>query len=163
MSAITVSDLTEKAGVARMTYYRNYQSKEDIFSTHLKDILEEYRSEALSLNPNGHYDDLPNMIHCFQYFKAHRDFLDCLFECGLSGLFLTALEEYILSRWQTDPQDPAEYYTLHAFSGALFNTYSAWSKRGAVESAEEIARIMSRFFRQDSSPQQLDQSHITIP
>ena len=30
-SSITVSELTKKAGVSSMTYYRNYSSKEDIF------------------------------------------------------------------------------------------------------------------------------------
>ena len=29
LSAISVTELTEKAGVSRMTYYRNYQSKEE--------------------------------------------------------------------------------------------------------------------------------------
>lgn len=30
LSSITVSELCEKGGVSRMTFYRNYDSKEDI-------------------------------------------------------------------------------------------------------------------------------------
>ena len=88
LSAITISELTAKAGVSRMTYYRNYSSKEDIFAAHLRDILEEYREESVQLSQGEHHYDFPHMMHCFQYFKEHREFINCLFQSGLSGLFL---------------------------------------------------------------------------
>ena len=44
LSAISVTELTEKAGVSRMTYYRNYQSKEEIFQDYLDDIVDSYRA-----------------------------------------------------------------------------------------------------------------------
>lgn len=146
LSAITVSELTEKAGVSRMTYYRNYSSKEDIFARHLQDILEEYHEESLQLMQGERHYDFAHMMHCFRYFNDHRRFLDCLFESGLSGMFLSALEDYVLSRWRTDPDDPAEFYALRAFSGALFSVYIAWSKRGAQESPEEMAEMLSRYW-----------------
>ena len=34
---ITITDITNLAGVSRMAYYRNYKSKEDILITHLED------------------------------------------------------------------------------------------------------------------------------
>lgn len=147
LSAITISELTAKAGVSRMTYYRNYSSKEDIFATHLRDVLEEYRAESFQLGQEERHYGFSHMMHCFQYFEAHQEFLNCLFQSGLSGLFLSALEEYVLSRWQTDPDDPAEYYALHAFSGALFSLYIAWSNRGSRETPEEMAEMLSRYWR----------------
>ena len=48
LSAVSVSELTEKAGVSRMTYYRNYQSKEEIFTVYLDDILDDYRDDVCS-------------------------------------------------------------------------------------------------------------------
>ena len=146
LSTITVSELTAKAGVSRMTFYRNYSSKEDIFARHLQDILEEYRAESVYLHIGERAYSFPHMLHCFQYFNAHRDFLNCLFQSGLSGLFLSALEDYVLSRWQTDPDDPAQYYALRAFSGALFSVYIAWSNRGAKETPEEMAAMLNRYW-----------------
>ncbi len=49
LSAISISELTERAGVSRMTYYRNYQSKEDIFSSYLEEALADYQKEAREL------------------------------------------------------------------------------------------------------------------
>ena len=158
LSTITISELTAKAGVSRMTFYRNYSSKEDVFARHLKDILEEYRKESFELRDGEHNYSLPHMMHCFHYFNTYKDFLNCLFRSGLSGLFLSALEDYVLSRWQTDPSDSSEYYALHAFSGALFSVYIAWSNRGAKETPEEMAGMLSRYWeRQEASLPQSDQ------
>ena len=56
-SAITISELTERAGVSRMTYYRNYQAKEDIFEIYLDDVLEHYREDVQELMLKGNYYD----------------------------------------------------------------------------------------------------------
>ena len=53
LSAISVTELTEKAGVSRMTYYRNYQSKEEIFQDYLDDIVDSYRSDVASWPSRG--------------------------------------------------------------------------------------------------------------
>jgi len=37
-NTITITDLTKKAGVSRMAYYRNYSSKEDIINTFANEV-----------------------------------------------------------------------------------------------------------------------------
>ena len=37
---ITITDIAKKAGVSRMTYYRNYQSKEEILTRHLDKLFQ---------------------------------------------------------------------------------------------------------------------------
>lgn len=41
---ITITDITKKAGVSRMAYYRNFQEKDDILIDHLKKVLREAES-----------------------------------------------------------------------------------------------------------------------
>ena len=53
LSAISVTELTEKAGVSRMTYYRNYQSKEEIFQDYLDDICLLYTSRCVYETATG--------------------------------------------------------------------------------------------------------------
>ena len=43
-SDITISEIIRKARVARVSFYRNYDSKEDVLLTLIDDILEQYRS-----------------------------------------------------------------------------------------------------------------------
>ncbi len=41
---ITITDITKKAGVSRMAYYRNYREKDDILIDHLKKTLKKTES-----------------------------------------------------------------------------------------------------------------------
>ena len=43
LSTITITELTQLAGVSRMAFYRNFSTKEEVFSSHLKDILQKYQ------------------------------------------------------------------------------------------------------------------------
>ena len=50
-SAISVSDITTEANVSRMSFYRNYNSIEDILIEHLDAVVEQ--SECLLSNYNS--------------------------------------------------------------------------------------------------------------
>lgn len=45
LSDITVTELVKGAGVARASFYRNYDSKEDVLVTLIRDVLELFRNE----------------------------------------------------------------------------------------------------------------------
>ena len=47
MDDITISELTQMAGISRMTFYRNYSCKEDILSEHFKDVLKQIQPEEM--------------------------------------------------------------------------------------------------------------------
>ena len=85
LSTITITELTQLAGVSRMAFYRNFSTKEEVFSSHLKDILQKYQEEDRKQNLQGIYYDRAHMIHCFEYWYQYRDFFDGLIHCGLSG------------------------------------------------------------------------------
>lgn len=144
LSAISVSELTERAGVSRMTYYRNYQSKEDIFSSYLEEALTDYQQEARRLSLDRQIYDSANLYHCFSYFEKHKEFLDSLFKSGLGHLLLSAISRYIIDSWYR-PEDGMEtYYGLQAFAGALYNLYISWSSNGSKETPEEMVRLLQR-------------------
>lgn len=46
-SAISVSDITTEANVSRMSFYRNYNSIEDILIEHLDAVVEHYKIEDI--------------------------------------------------------------------------------------------------------------------
>lgn len=146
-SAITVSELTRKAGVSRMTYYRNYSSKEDIFSSFLNDILYDYHSESLQLPIKGCFYDMHNLIHCFTYFEKYKGFIRTLFQNGMGHMLLTSLSDYVIRKWYKDTDPITYYYTLQAFSGSLFNLYIAWALADGNETPKEMAEIIYGIYR----------------
>ena len=144
LSAISISELTEKAGVSRMTYYRNYQSKEDIFSSYLEEALTDYQQEARRLSLDQHVYAPGNLLHCFSYFDTHKEFLDSLFKSGLGHLLLTAISKYMIHTWHKPEDEIEHYYGLQAFAGALYKIYISWSANGSKETPEELVEILLR-------------------
>lgn len=142
-SAITISELTAKAGVSRMTYYRNYNKKEDIFEQYLSDAIDYYGEDVQELMLKGNYYDRENLIHCFVYLKKHRRFLNCLLNNGFGDLLRITICDYVLQTWYRAEDGKDHYYKLQAFAGALYNLYIAWSMEDMKESPEELAELIS--------------------
>ena len=86
LSNITISELTERAGVSRMTYYRNYNSMDEIFISYLKDLVDAYRQDVAAWPDKGNYNDYRNMLHCYEYFDHYREFIACLVNTGLGHI-----------------------------------------------------------------------------
>ena len=61
-----------------MTYYRNYNSMDEIFISYLKDLVDAYRQDVAGWPDKGNYNDYCNMPHCYEYFDHYREFIACL-------------------------------------------------------------------------------------
>lgn len=142
LSSITISELCSIAGVSRMTFYRNYDSIEDIFRKHLDDIFTKYTNDNISDKKNGKFYHKDNMIHYFSYLHEYRDFMDGLIYCGFGLFFMDKLNEYIVNKWG----DTADHLTLYAFSGALFSVFHMWSRQNYRTSIESLASQIENIF-----------------
>lgn len=80
---VTVSDLTERAGLSRQTFYTNFQKKEDILVYLLKGLFQRYQ-DKLTVSPPEPEELL---IDYFLFWGDSRDFLSLLFRQGLGVLF----------------------------------------------------------------------------
>ena len=142
LSSISISELTQRAGVSRMTYYRNYSSKEEVLQARMDELVAAYRADVAEMETPKTYGNYENILHCFRYFKKYQDFLNCIIKIGMGKLLLDALTSYLLETYCTDFSDSALYYSLQAYAGALFNVYMAWTANGCKESIEELAAII---------------------
>lgn len=67
---ITVKDIAEKAGVSRLTFYRNFDSKENILAWHIEQGFQEYLS-SLTRSPEN---DLRSAISlCFSFWEKRSE------------------------------------------------------------------------------------------
>ncbi|HIR93275.1 MAG TPA: TetR/AcrR family transcriptional regulator [Candidatus Egerieimonas intestinavium] len=146
LSSITISELTERAGVSRMTFYRNYRSKEDVFSSYLREILEDYHETDLELDMPEPYYGRRRMINCFRHGYRYRDFFDGLIQCGFGNIFLKYLTAYVISKWTREDSTTKDRYKLAAFSGQLYNLYIYWSENHYRESPQELADIVGEIY-----------------
>ena len=139
ISEISITEIINEAGVARASFYRNYNSKEDILMTLVDDILEDFREKAdYELAECYNYN---HILRCFQYFKRFRRYVLDLYEFGYGLGLLEKLNRFHERNAGTEEPDSVRQYRMYIFIGALFDMAIIWLQNGAVEKTEEIAGL----------------------
>lgn len=137
LAEITVTELVRDAGVARASFYRNYNSKEDVLVTLIRDVLELFRGEMRE-GPEGLYSR-DNILLSFRYFRRYRNYLLDLCRSGFALAVLDELNRFHESVEGTMRFSSTEKYKLYMYIGALFNTAVTWLSDENPVPAGEIA------------------------
>ncbi len=148
---ITVTELIQKAKVARASYYRNYASKEDIIRQLLQEMVTYFTSTADYDLHN--YQSCENILHTLDCMRHFQSELRCLFHSGFSNLCLETLNHYLETAAGDMPQRSITRYELYFFSGALFNVAINWLSTPSPEPAAEVARSLSRALSAGNVPE----------
>ncbi len=143
-SSITITELIQAAGVARVSFYRNYDSKEDVLLTLIDDVLEEYY-HTLECDEIGCYT-YQNVKNSFTYFQMYREIVLDLYQFGYGSILLEKLNRFHEEIAGTMPNHSIEKYELYIYMGALFNTAIMWLKNGAKESEDDMAVMFCEKF-----------------
>lgn len=140
---LSVTEITTRAGVSRMAYYRNYKDKQDILLSHLDALFENYWAH-IHTKPQ---DDFQSACLYFNYFRENALFLQNLIKNGLSQLILERHDLYLSTIFKELYQNIAldianEKYTISFFSGGLFKLLIDWAESDMKETNETMARIV---------------------
>ncbi|MEG0979732.1 MAG: TetR/AcrR family transcriptional regulator [Oscillospiraceae bacterium] len=140
---ITITDITKKAGVSRMAYYRNYTSKEDIIICYLDDLFETYLNEIIGKEDATFFQ----VYLCFfSYFRKQKDLIEALIKANLSFLILDKFNDYITLIFKkifyNVSSSNLSSYELHYATGGLYKVLIEWVNDGLKESDEEMATII---------------------
>ena len=133
LADISISQLCEKAGVGRTSFYRNFQEKEDILRARVYHLFKDWTGR---LGDGAPLDRL--ILAMFTHFEAHRDFYALLNERKLIGL----LKDVILELCGFRPDQEARAAYASAFAAySLYGWVEVWFRRGMRESAAEMAAL----------------------
>lgn len=135
-SDISISELIRVAGVARVSFYRNYDSKEDVLVTLIEDILEQFR-ETIDWNETDYYT-YENIYRSFEYFEKYRDSVLDLYQFGYGSILLEKLNQFHEDVAGSMPNGSIERYQLYMYMGALFNTAIMWLQNDTKETVGDI-------------------------
>ena len=149
LAEITITELVQGAGVARASFYRNYESKEDVLVTLIRDVLELFRHNVRE-SPEGLYAR-ENILMSFRFFYRYRRYLLDLYHCGFASLMLEELNHFHESMEGTMPSSSMERYSLYMYIGALFNTTVTWLSDENPVPPEEMAGFFYRKIHTQSS------------
>lgn len=132
---ITISELCHSAGIGRASFYRNFNSKEDILKVYINQLFDVWKSNWEKSN------SLPisfgiGMI--FEHFEQHKAFYRLLKERRLIYL----LKDVILDMMELKPDLPKAQVYAKAFAAySLYGWIEVWFQRGMQESAEEMKQL----------------------
>ncbi len=142
LSSISVTELCEKAGVSRMTFYRNYNSIEEIFLEALYEIFDNYRNDEDISSPEGDFFNKVYLGHFLDYVYDHKELLDGIIRCGYGLIFLEMITDYVKTKWAGIEDESI----LIAFSGALFNICIYWAKSNYSIKEQSLIDSLANLF-----------------
>ena len=139
---ISISDITSKARVARLTFYRNYSSKEDIIIHEGRKIYDKLIED---LNETGLGDDyIYNSVRkIISVFNDYADLVEILIKNKLDYLIMQSFEIEISNILKNVfGLDTADKYKVKYYKGALFAIAVEWIKNLREESIDEMTDIV---------------------
>ena len=141
---ISITELTKKAGVSRMSYYRSFTSKQHILEEYLQTIVRRFRSEGEKAGYLGRDHGYQQLVYAFHFFRQYSRFGLCLHNANLSSILLDGLNKYMDMYVLPPKADFSKRCKTYAYAGALYNLYIQWLKDGMKESEETMAEITFR-------------------
>jgi AcrR family transcriptional regulator len=125
----SITDIAKKAGVSRVSFYRNFQSKDDILVSKLDEAALDWWSGFSSGDRHNYALEL--FTHCMSI----RDILLPMYEQGLSHLLWQNLNHLL----GPEPADgKALAYRKSSLVGSLFGVIVQWLSRGMTDSPEQL-------------------------
>ncbi len=143
---ITVSDITRRAKVSRMAYYRNYTSREEILTGQLESIVGQYALFS-QLSPGIEHHITPkNIAGVFERCAEQEKFILKCDDAGLGYYILDTITGYLLTYFVNDRHETMREYILYAYASALYATVVKWLRSGMGEPVAEMADMLYRVF-----------------
>ena len=147
-SSITITDITNLAGVSRMAYYRNYKNKDEILINHLveqetKLIKELHGSAATTVNGMVYY--------IAEFFQENVLVIKAVFDAGLGHMLTNMLAERIQNYFPIVNVTSSGKYAVQFYVSAVIGVFKMWFDNGMVESAKEISEILCSLINQDEA------------
>ncbi len=160
---ITIGEIAEKAGVNRSSYYRHFETREDIIRYYLASLMKKAMTryeEAPVHRDSQSGEDFPIYLRSvLETMYEHKEELLLLHRNGLSSNLLEELERYF-GMQEKDVSDAGdqqteraetlarqmecrteEQYQLEYRIGGIYASLILWLRRDMQETPEELAKI----------------------
>ena len=142
-SEISVTDIVNKAGIARQSYYRNFTCKEDLIREYM---LEIQKNTIKNLKQQNIAFFSPTFIKAIlDGLKPYADEMNAIYNSGLANLVLNSINEICEFYFGDMPSNSLARYQLYALSGMIFNVEMKFLQGGAIADTSEIAEMIYSF------------------
>lgn len=139
-SDISVSEICEKAGVSRMSFYRNFKSKEDLISKSIEKVLQNLKQRLLK------YDKLNQYVVTREIFvtaEMYKDAFKSFKDSEYASKLMDSVAEKLFSFAPEDKISPTKKYIPIFYFSALTGLLNFWIKnRTESNTPDEMAKLI---------------------
>ncbi|TLQ21500.1 TetR/AcrR family transcriptional regulator [Lactiplantibacillus plantarum] len=132
---IRIIEITKLAGVARSTYYRNFDSKEEILQFKLGLLTERWQNKKETKDIE---DTMQAIIAFVEFISSNRILITSLYNSNLMHVF----QNYFYRILGPQKNEKGEDAYLKAFvSFGMFGLINEWIRNGMIETPEQLGKI----------------------
>ena len=138
-NAISITELTTRAGVGRVSFYRNFEDKTDVLRKYLNDIQYEF---MLSREANRRDSDFTGYItDLFTHLYNYKELADLLLKADMFYLVKEQFD-YVFNKLKTTSEEESALFFL---SGGLYNAFYYWASSDFSDSPKELAIKITKY------------------
>jgi AcrR family transcriptional regulator len=146
---IQITEIADRAQVARPTFYLHYRSKEELLLSQVDVVFAEFLNELSNTIAKGNYDRQKYSILIFKYWERNAESLRMVMQAGLHEEFRERLRKYFalaisqLSTREGTPQadEQTAEFIIDFESGGAYQLMTRWIARGMPYSAEQMGSL----------------------
>lgn len=137
---ISVTDIVEKAGVGRATFYRYFKRKEDVLIYYMEHNTKDFIFNQ-RFYPRCKEDYIKIVTNVFLKFKENIEPLKLIRKAHLEYIYLDYLNKNLTTTFENDyPQKNS--YMPFLYAGMIFNVSMAWLDNDCKEPVETLAQMV---------------------
>lgn len=147
LEEIRVTEIVKVAGVGRTSFYRNFESKEDVLIQHINKIYADYFGNENNLSPKYDYkNNREFLIERFKFVKKNKVFFTVLNRNNLVDWIFRQIdiknvnELYIIN----EENKVKRKYLIAEAAGGTSGIIIEWIKNNFNETEEELSEIFEK-------------------
>jgi AcrR family transcriptional regulator len=146
---IQITEIADRAQVARPTFYLHYSSKEELLLSQVDVVFAEFLNELSITISEENYDRQKYSILIFQYWERNAETLRMVMQADLHEAFRERLRKYFsLAISQLTAHDEGSRadeltreFIIDFESGGAYQLLTQWISRGIPCSAEQMGTL----------------------
>lgn len=140
-NSISISEITIKAGVNRISFYRNFNSKDEIIEKWIHDITNNFLKTSNISYKNDSTKDY--FIKLFTHLEKYKEQGKLICKANLTYLLKQEFDDILLKIYEEEYSAYKSYF----IAGGIFNVYYYWLISGCKETPDTIANKLVDFMK----------------
>ena len=131
---ISITEICKKAGVTRMSFYRNFESKEDILLKKVRNVTDSFVKESGISYKSDTVSSY--FVKLFTHMQQQKDLCAALNKAGLIYMVKDEFDRVFLNTYKNEYD---EYKSIF-LAGGIYNVFLFWLINGCRDDPETLAQ-----------------------